>query len=484
MNITDILNILKDNSIYLEHNTSNISEVEIENIMLHSGIKKNKSIFFVKKGYRSDGIKFVDQANENGAILFVSDRALDIKYNFIIVKDVIKAQNILSKSIYKSPSQRIFLTGITGTNGKTTCAHIYQQFMNLLGKKCGRSGTIDVDTIKEKQISSNTFPEAPIFREYLYKSIKNGADSFVCEVSSHAIALNRSEDLSFDVKIFTNLTRDHIDFHKSMDEYFRVKKKFMLENPQSNLVINIDDSYGRKIYSESDKSKVITVGKDKRSDICLLDYKEKNGISSLTFIYEKKEYDIKYNLSGEFNCYNILCVIGALIFSGLELDEILKKIHNIKNVSGRMEHISIGCADIYIDYAHTPDALERVLQTLKEKDFVLTVFGCGGDRDPGKRKIMGQVVSENSHKVIITNDNPRTEEPENIVKDIIEGITKNNYTIILDREKAIKYALDTVCREKGALLIAGKGHETYQEIAGKKRFFSDLAVVKDYADKH
>ncbi|PLX18945.1 MAG: UDP-N-acetylmuramoyl-L-alanyl-D-glutamate--2,6-diaminopimelate ligase [Candidatus Muiribacterium halophilum] len=458
---------------------------EVKDVMVDSRDTLLDSVFLVRKGKRFDGRKFVDEAIKNGAILILTERFIkDISCDQIVVNNILAIENKIANLVYNNPSEEISVYSVTGTNGKTSVCYILQQILQKLNVSTGRTGTIDYDTIGNIYTSVNTFPQGPMFIRLLRETIQNGGRAFVSEVSSHAISFGRVDSIEFDGVIFTNLTREHLDFHGSMEEYFHVKSSFIRRCVINGGVaaINNDDEYGKKIIKEFDgQDRVITYGKNISSDLRIRKIEKKENMTHVEIIFNEKRFSFKTRLIGEFNVYNIVACISLLVVKGADIKSVLNVIDFITPPPGRMEHIKKDEIDVFIDYAHTPDALENALKSLKN-DFekVLVVFGCGGDRDGGKRPEMGSVAENYSDYAVVTSDNPRSEQPEKIAYDIIEGMPKKYYTLILDRKEAIQHALK-LCKEEGyTLLIAGKGHEEYQELKGEKIFLSDREIVKNY----
>jgi len=481
--MTRILDILK----FTRSDDYRISNflLNIEDVMVDSREILENSVFLARVGKRFDGGKFAGQAQKNGAILIICEKWIEgCECDQIIVEDLPSIENDIANLVYDDPSHKIDIFSVTGTNGKTSVVFMLKQMLEKLGVPSGRTGTIDYDTINARYNSVNTFPQGSLYIRLLKETIESGGVAFVSEVSSHAISLGRTDKILFNGVIFTNLSRDHLDFHGSMEEYFYVKRSFVKRCLFNGgyVAINNDCEYGRRLLKEvGGRDNVITFGKQVSSDIWIKKIDRKDNRSFVSFIINEKNYNFDTELIGEFNIYNLLSCIALLSLYSFDMDSLLKTIPSILPPPGRMEYIKKGNIDIFIDYAHTPDALGNALRCLK-KDFekVLVVFGCGGDRDRGKRADMGKKAEEYADYAIITNDNPRSEEPEKIAYDIIEGMPKKYYTLILNRREAIQKAID-MCLEQGyTLLIAGKGHEEYQEVKGEKVFLSDREIVKNY----
>ncbi|MFN3966624.1 MAG: UDP-N-acetylmuramoyl-L-alanyl-D-glutamate--2,6-diaminopimelate ligase, partial [Endomicrobiia bacterium] len=431
--------------------------------------------FFCLHGQHTDGEKFVSSAIENGASVIFSDKKLEIpkEVTLVVVPDITLALAYVSSKFYDFPSEKLNVVGITGTNGKTTITYLLESIFNKAGFPCAVIGTINYRFGDEIFPAETTTPQAPDLQKLLSMAVEKKIKSVFMEVSSHSLALNRVAYTKFHTGIFTNLTRDHLDFHKTFEEYFYSKSK-LFELVEKFAIINIDDEWGTKLLNIP-KCSVITYGiKNKNSDYTVVDLKQ--NLHSSFFIYNSKtgeKLKINTSLIGEHNIYNILAASICAFNLNIEPDYIKTGIENVKTIPGRLEKVDCGQKfTVLVDYAHTDDALKNVLTTLRKLPHkrIITVFGCGGDRDRSKRPLMGEVAVNLSDYVIVTSDNPRSEDPEKIVLDIEVGIRrtgKNNYEIIIDREEAIKKAL-SFAQQSDIVLLAGKGHENYQIIKDKK----------------
>ena len=454
---------------------------DISNDSRHT--KKN-SLFLAYPGMHHDGRDYIEAAIKNGAraILyekknFVWKKSWNTK-NFP-VEDLKNKEGEIANIFFKEPSKQLLTIGITGTNGKTSCAYWMAEIQNLMGKKTGVIGTLGFGYKKLKSHAYTT-PDAisshRILKQFKDKKMK----SVVMEVSSHALSQGRVNGILFDLAVFTNLTRDHLDYHLNLKNYFNEKKKLFYFSSIKVAVINIDDLYGKKLKTllTKNKTKVLSYG-IKSGDIRATDIAYSNSSTSFRIAYKKQIYQVEAPVVGEFNVYNLLAVIASLIASGYSIQKIVKQISLISQVPGRMERLgSKNTPKIFVDYAHTPDALKKVLETLKKQTDgnLICIFGCGGDRDTGKRKDMAQVASKIADINFITSDNPRNENPENIINEISKYM-KGSYRIELDREKAIDKAIKHA-KKNDVILIAGKGHETYQEIKGVRYSFSDQKYAR------
>ena len=489
---------------------------EIKGIEYDSRKIKEDFIFVAMTGNTVDGHNFIQKAIDNGAKIIITEKNINISeyknaddVSFILVKNIRKKLGIIASNYYGYPQNKIKIIGITGTNGKTTSSFILE---NIL-EKTARIGTTGNRILDEEFETVNTTPESLELIKLIDKSVKKGADYFIMEVSSHALEIGRVDMLKFDSAIFTNLTQDHLDFHKTMENYFNAKKKIfsMLRNDKNNGkgIINIDDEHGAKIYSEKNKDNYISVSiKNEEADILgdILNYTN-NGMKvkiNLKNYFKKinsnlnkdkdeeyeEEYKFEMGLVGEYNLYNVLgCVASALSF-GIKMNDIVKKLETMPAVPGRFETIKNNIeARIVVDFAHTDDGLLNVGKTLKQitDNQVITIFGAGGDRDHEKRPKMAKAAIQFSDYIILTSDNPRRENPINILADIEKGLIDekypfDKYLIISDRERAIKHGIKLL-KKGDSLLIAGKGHENYQIIGTQKIHFDDRETVRNILEE-
>ncbi len=486
MELTQLINSVSSIQI-----TGNIQRKDVADIVYDSRKVQKNSVFVAVKGFNNDGHRFLQEAIAKGAIAVVvednealpDDLITHSQIAKILVKDSRKALAELSKGFYKNPTSTLKLIGITGTNGKTTSAFILKNIFQSNGYKSGLIGTIANYIGTERVDSKLTTPESNDLNKMFYEMIQSGCEFAVMEVSSHSLILNRVYGLDFKTAIFSNITSDHLDFHKSFDDYLKAKKiLFDNLNNSSFAIINKDDKNSEQIVKDS-KAEVFTYGISDGSD-----YKIKNIIYDLTgtdftITYKKTDYKIHTSLIGVFNAYNAASAFAAAHCLGFSTEKIVKGIESTPQVPGRFEVLGKGMKKIIVDYSHTADSLEKALQAIREivkdKKQVVTVFGCGGDRDKTKRAVMGKIASELSDKVFVTSDNPRTENPLSIIDDIKKGISKNNFELEENREEAIKKAIQS-SNDSAVVLIAGKGHESYQEINGVRNHFSDQEVALKY----
>lgn len=457
-------------------------------------------IFVAIKGERYDGHDFVKDAEKRGAVVVVSERELSgDEGGFILVGDGRKALACISNNFYQRPSESLTLIGITGTNGKTTTTYILKSILESWGKNVGVIGTIQYIIKDRVYPAPHTTPEAPEFQSLLRQMLLSGCSHVISEVSSHALAQYRVDGAVFDTAVFTNLTRDHLDFHKTMEDYFSAKERLFKELLDKNgtAIINLGDPYGKRLEAELRRRrpdlKILTYSLETGADIIASEVRVSFEGLRFKISHLGRSYNVSSPLTGMPNIYNIISAVGASISLGVPWQVILEGIEKAEHVAGRFERVDAGQEFLcIIDYAHTEDALERLILTAREllkelpphppfaeggkREVLITVFGCGGDRDRGKRPGMGEVATRLSDFVILTTDNPRSEEPINIIKDIESGAVNKNYLIEPDREKAIGKAVE-IAGGGDIVLVAGKGHEDYQEIKGIRYPFSDRDVI-------
>lgn len=459
---------------------------QIDSIMIHSSQKKENALFFARAGERADGADYIMQAVSNGAIAVCTqnkETSIIDGITYIKVSDIYDCQAYVSLRLYGEPCSQIKTVGVTGTNGKTSFVSIATQLFNLLNQKSGKTGTIGTDiTSDQLYIAHNTTYEPAVYNELLYEAKKQGYQYIFSEISSQGIALKRINYLTFYCSVFLNLTKDHLDFHKTMQQYFEAKKQLFFQTKEL-CIINISDSYGCQLIRQlKDAGKrIITFGYDKQADYQIIDTHVSHSGTSFSVVTQEWFHEFFIPLIGEFNVQNVLPAIILAQYEGFSIDEICRSLKNIHGVAGRIELIYNGFPKVYLDYAHTPDALENLLKVLKKiaDGKIILVFGCGGNRDKSKRGIMGKIASIYAGHSIITSDNPRNEAPNLILSDILMGFETENYTVIPSRSNAIHYALD-IAEENDIVLIAGKGHEEYQIIKDVEYQFSDRQCVIDH----
>ena len=467
------------------------AEFEIEGIEFDSRNIKNNYVFVAMTGSLVDGHNYIDTAIEKGAKMIIvekKDIKLEEDITYVYVENIRKNLGIIASNYYNWPQNKIKIIGVTGTNGKTTSTYILENILENTSR-IGTTGHRILDVNKE---TTNTTPESIDLIKLLDESVKKGVEYFIMEVSSHALEIGRVEMLQFDSVIYTNLTQDHLDFHETMENYFQAKNKIFskLRDDSSSAIVNADDFYGIRILQEnkSRKNNFMSYSiTDKASDIYgeVLEYN--NFGMKIKIVYENKEYTFNSKLVGNYNLSNILSCVGVLVKLGIEMNDIIEKIQKIESVPGRFQLIENDKRiRVVVDFAHTEDGLINVLQTLKEmtKNKVITIFGAGGDRDKAKRKKMGIAATKYSDYIIITSDNPRNENPIDIINEIESGLKevnfpKEKYETIVDREQAIAIGIK-LSQENDSVLIAGKGHEKYQIIGDEKLHFDDCEIANKY----
>jgi len=458
------------------------------------------SVFVAIAGALFNGHDFVGDAVSRGARYIVHDEE-NIPEEpgavFIRVKDSRHALCRLGKNFYNNPSGDLCLIGITGTNGKTTIAYLLESILKADGYRTGVTGTVNYRYDNTVLPASHTTPESLDLQKMLREMADAGVTHVMMEVSSHAIDLKRVDGCEYDVGIFTNLSREHLDYHHTMEEYFQAKKRFFTDMLVGRVaVVNGDDPWGVKLRDEI-HAPSITFGMSKSCDVWSTDYSISiNGITA-NIQGPDGEFPISSSMVGKFNLYNILAAVAAAQSLGIRRESIRSGIENMESVPGRLERVNMpGDPAVFVDYAHTGDALEKVLQNLSDfkKGRIITVFGCGGDRDTTKRPVMGEIAARLSDLAVVTSDNPRTEDPAKILgeieagidtdsnryspEDITAGFDKRGYTVIDDRRAAIGLAI-SVADESDIVLIAGKGHEDYQIRGTRKVSFDDRVVARE-----
>ncbi len=472
-----------------------IKDFEVQGLSLDSRDVHRGFIFFSIKGSKANGRQFVDQAVSNGAELIIAESVYQKDYdgveNIIFVDKIRKVMAEISSSYYRNPSKEVKVIGITGTNGKTTISYIIKSILEGAGFKCGLLGTISYITGETKAETARlTTPDSIELNKMLAEMVDNKIDYCIMEVSSIALTNYRVHNIEFDTAIFTNLTSEHMDLHINMDNYFEAKKMLFDNLKNGDLAIsNSDDIYGIKILNNcSGLKKLYSINGN--SDLQAHDINIKLDGLKFSIKHDDKNYNVESTLTGRFNIYNLLAAILFGLEKKISIETILYTVKTFQAAKGRFNRTMLpngACA--IVDYSHTSDSLKNAIEAAVEirnigfsKGRVITIFGCGGDRDKTKRSVMGEIAADLSDVVIITSDNPRTEDPEDIVKDILVGIKgKSNYLVEINREKAIKKGL-SISRKGDIILVCGKGHETYQEINGVKSHFDDQEIITNNID--
>lgn len=458
---------------------------EVTELVIDSRKVTENALYIAMRGTVVDGHSFIASAIEKGAAAIVCEEfpeTLVENVTYIQVKDSSKTLGHLASNFYGNPSQKLKLIGVTGTNGKTSVSTLLFDIFKNLGYPAALLSTVEIRIGEEVIPATHTTPDVITINRILAEAVEKGCEFAFMEVSSHGIAQNRIEGLHFKIAGFTNLTHDHLDYHKTFEEYLKTKKRFFDQLEDTAIAItNVDDKNGNVMLQNTKakkKSYALKTMADYHGKLLEVDF---NG---MLLNFNGKEFWT--TLTGKFNVYNLLLVFGIAAELGFQQDEILQAISQLKRVSGRFETFkSDGGIFFIVDYAHTPDALENILDSINDirtkNERLITVFGCGGDRDHSKRTEMGNIATKKSTLAIITSDNPRTEDPAQIIKEIEAGVEPQNfskYTSIPDRKEAIKMAIK-FAEPKDIVLVAGKGHETYQEINGVKHHFDDKEVINE-----
>jgi UDP-N-acetylmuramoyl-L-alanyl-D-glutamate--2,6-diaminopimelate ligase len=460
----------------LNINPKNLTDFEVKGVSCDSKEVSDNFIFVAIKGNRQDGNKFIEEAIKNGARAVIVQSRVDsprLRRGYGGQAQTIDTRQALAKlaaEFYGNPSKKIKVVGVTGTNGKTTITYLIEALLKEAHFSPAVIGTINYRFANKSIPSKNTTPGPVQLQSMLSEMLKEGVDYSLAEVSSHALDQNRTEGIDFHSAIFTNLTQDHLDYHKTLENYFKSKAKlFKNINHNAFVVLNNDDKYSRKLKNLT-KAGIITYGIENKADVNARKIKFDVSHTRFCLVYPGGKINFKTHLIGRHNVYNVLAAVSWALKEGLGLPIIKSAIEKFYLVPGRLERVnSAGDFCIFVDYAHTDDALKNVITTL--------VFGCGGERDRTKRPKMGRVVCELSDYAIITNDNPRSEDPLEIIKDIKRGIRKNNYCVVPERTEAIRKSL-LLARSGDIVLVAGKGHENYQILKDKTVHFDDREEIK------
>ena len=477
---------------YLLENLTNVkvsgqTDKEINKIEYDSKKIEKNDIFVAISGYKEDGKEYIQEAIDKGAIAIVCQEDLEDKkedITYIQVEDSRIALAVMAATYYGNPARKLKIIGVTGTKGKTTTAYMIRDIMLTTSKKIGMIGTIcnTYGTVTEE--ATRTSPESLDLQALLARMVDAGMEYVVMEVSSHALELNRVYGIKFIVSVFTNLSEDHLDFHETMDNYLAAKAK--LFKMSDFAIINGDDIYAPKLIKMID-TKIATYGLDNAVDLTATDIRVNPSYVEFKMYVNKILETIRINIPGRFTVYNALAAVGVCSLFGAQMDSIIAAFSALR-VPGRNEVVDINKTfTVIIDYAHTPASLEAILSSAKKytKGRIICVFGCGGNRDKEKRAMMGEIAGRLADFTVITSDNPRNEKPEDIIKDIESGMkqTRGLYKAIENRRQAIKFAM-RIAWKSDVIIIAGKGHETYQEVENNKKIhFDDREVVKKLAEE-
>ncbi len=455
---------------------------------------QRNSLFVALRGEKSDGHAFVEQAIEKGATVIVAERDVQhARATLVEVENSRTALADLSAAFYERPVRKLKMAGVTGTNGKTTTTFLIKHICEKAGLRCGLIGTVRYEIADRILPAVRTTPESLDLQELFAQMVNAGCKAAAMEVSSHAIAQDRTRGLEFDVAVFTNLTQDHLDFHGTMENYFEAKLKLFTGltsqtfKKKSAAIVNIDDRYGERLLERLPKDfPVITYGMGARADFRASNYRAEFSGTSYQLDARGKSYLVRVPLIGRFNVANSLAALAAANSLGVNLREAVLSLAKSPQVPGRLEAVPAKRQfQVFVDYAHTPDALLNVLKTARELSprKLIVVFGCGGDRDKQKRPLMARVADDNADFSIITSDNPRKEDPDAIIADAEKGMHSDRYEKITDRAQAIARAI-SLAQPRDIVLIAGKGHETYQEFADHTIPFDDIQIAKRALENH
>ena len=450
------------------------------NIKTNSRKIKPGDTFVAIKGFTVDGHDYIEDAIKAGATKIVCEHGSYSVETLVVPSTKEWVQKYIVDN-YKDEVNKLRIIGVTGTNGKTTTCFLTYQALKKLGVNAAYMGTIGFYYGDTKYELNNTTPEILDLYSYFIEALEQGVTDVVMEVSSHSLCEKRVEGLEFSEVAFTNLTEDHLDYHKTMENYLNAKLLILKQIKKDGVVIvNNDDDYGK--YFEVGNYKTLGYSGDNYK---ILDYSQTDKGTLISFMVDGKNYEGETNLRSKFNVYNYLTCLALLNNLGFSIDEIAEVTKSIYPPKGRCEQIAVNGGEAVIDYAHTPDAVDKIISAFLEnkKGKVITIVGCGGDRDPLKRPIMGNIASEKSDYVIFTSDNPRTEDPKAILDDIVKDVRKDNYEVEIDRPTAIRKGLDMIGKND-VLLILGKGHEDYQIIGHTKHHLDDAEEVRKYLEAH
>lgn len=483
MKLKQILNHISHNVVHGD------LDGDIEGIAYDSRQVKPGFLFVCITGFKTDGHIYAEQAVSQGAVAILAEKEIDAAKDITLVctDNTRLALPILASNFYNEPSRDLRVIGVTGTNGKTTTTHLIQAILQEAGKRIGIIGTLYARIDEYEHIIGHTTPEALEIEEFMDIVRNHKGDGVVMEVSSHALDLGRVDRISFDAAVFTNLTQDHLDYHKTMEEYKKCKLKLFQQIPSegnSFCIINADDAYAADFISAADKL-AYTYGINQPADVKATNLNTELKGTKFKVQYSGGTFDVNIRLIGLFSVYNALAAIAFALKEGIDPSIIKSALQKVKGVPGRFEQVDVGQDfTVIVDYAHTPDGLKNILATAKQlvEKRLITVFGCGGDRDRTKRPLMGEIAARYSDFCVVTSDNPRSEEPQAIIDDItpgIEQVSGARYAIIADRREAIRHAVN-LARKGDMVIIAGKGHETYQLVKGQVLDFDDRLVAAEY----
>lgn len=462
----------------LDAKISGSQDVEITGIAYDSRKVKPGNLFLAIKGYETDGHKYIDSAIKNGAVAVLGENDVECECTYVKVADSRRAMAVCGAEYFGNPQNKLKIIGITGTNGKTTTTYLVRQILRLKGLRCDLIGTNQIIVGDEEIESSRTTPESLDLFEYFSKMEKSGGEYVVMEVSSHSLDLDRVYGVTFETALLTNVTQDHLDFHKTMDNYAKAKAK--LFSMSKSGAVNADDGYMQTMLDAA-KGDVITYSIDNDSSLRATNLRMSERGVIFDININGKVHEMRLGIPGKFSVYNALGAICICLNIGIDITDIEKGLVLAKAIKGRIEVVHVPTPyTIIIDYAHTPDGLINIINAVRgfAKGRVITLFGCGGNRDKTKRPIMGKIAEELSDFVIVSSDNPRFEDPDEIIEDIVKGMKTDNYIKITDRREAIQYAM-SIAKENDIVILAGKGHETYQIIGDTKYDCDEKEIIKE-----
>jgi len=461
-------------------------DLKIESLSFDSRLLQTGGLYFCLEGSSADGHAYAVEAAQNGAIAVVAHRVTDAKIPHILVPDTRAALGIAASRFYNEPAKKLKMIGITGTNGKTTTTYIVQNILQAAGKKVGVIGTTAILIGGRRLEAKLTTPDPIDFHSILATMVEEKIEYVVMEVSAHALALRKMEGVQFDVTAFTNFSRDHLDFFGDMDTYFAAKKQLFTPVLSKQCVLNADDEWVRGLIADC-PIPYTTFGCNNPADVFSVNLSM--GPDGLTYVLNLKDdlAEVKFNMPGKFNMYNTLCAAAISGALNIPLKSVVKGIRNVKKVDGRFQIINTSKCSIVVDFAHTDDGLTNILNTIREfaPKKIITVFGCGGDRDRTKRPVMGRIVSEMSDYCFITSDNPRRENPDSIINDIASGVSKQRQSfmqLVRDRREAIAKAVE-FAGDGDVVLVAGKGAENYIEVGSDKIPYNDEEYIMSLIER-
>lgn len=471
-----------------------IESLHFDSLVYDSRRVAEGSAFFCVPGERTDGNEFIRDAITGGATCIISERAhANLSIPQMVVPDVRLALALAADAFYENPSSKLRLIGVTGTNGKTTTTHLIEYILNRGGKSCGLIGTLGARWASEAEYgeAKHTTPQAPELQQLLARMLGDGCKYVSMEVSSHSLSLKRVAGCHFAAAVLTNITQDHLDFHKTMDHYWRSKRTLFESvaneaDESSLLCVNLDDPLASEFLAAGKNSSVrkLTYGYSSKADVHVLHDHFARGVNHVELHTPAGKLDLRLKLAGRFNVYNVMAAVAVTLHEGIAPDIMIEQLQKFAGVPGRFETVSTGAAEeplCIVDYAHTPDGLENVLKTAaglkRPNSKLIAVFGCGGDRDPSKRPKMGEIAERLADKVIVTSDNPRTEDPQEIIANILTGIKRMRH-IEVEPDRAAAIAIAIGCAtENDIVVVAGKGHENYQLVMNQVFPFDDKVEV-------